>query len=75
MRWILLAVCLSGCGAKLPPVQERKPVFVESGYVLRSFSVDVAPRSIGATWTFDSTILPSSGVQCVGVSVCNDTTE
>jgi hypothetical protein len=55
MRWLTLALALSGCIEV-----ERK------GYVLRSMSVNAAPRSVGLTWTFDSKVLPQS-YGCVDV--------
>jgi hypothetical protein len=60
-RAMLLALALSGCIEV-----ERK------GYILRSMSVDAAPRSIGMTWTFDNYTLPEQGGTCIGIEVCTD---
>lgn len=59
MRVLILTLALSGCIEI-----ERK------GYVLRSMSVNAAPRSVGVTWTFDSLVLPSTGGNCIGIEVC-----
>jgi hypothetical protein len=64
MRAVILAIALSGCIEV-----ERK------GYVLRSMSLNAAPRSVGLTWTFDNYTLPQSGGSCVGVNVCTETVE
>lgn len=59
-RAMLLALALSGCIEV-----ERK------GYILRSMSVDAAPRSVGLTWTFDNVALPvQGGGTCIGIEVC-----
>ena len=62
MRVLALALALSGCIEV-----ERK------GYVLRSMSINAAPRSVGLTWTFDSTVLPQAGGDCIGIEVCTVT--
>lgn len=62
MRALVLALALSGCIEV-----ERK------GYVLRSMSVNAAPRQIGLTWTFDSLALPKTGGDCIGIEVCTIT--
>jgi hypothetical protein len=64
MRWFPIILALSGCIEV-----ERK------GYILRSVSVNAAPRSVGLTWTFDNYTLPQSGGSCVGVNVCTETVE
>lgn len=53
---LLIALTLSGCIEV-----ERK------GYVLRSVSVNAAPRSIGMTWTFDNYGLPQNDGGCLQV--------
>ncbi len=62
MRVLILALALSGCIEV-----ERK------GYVLRSMSVNAAPRSVGLTWTFDNVYLPQTGGDCIGIEVCTVT--
>jgi hypothetical protein len=59
MRLLAIALLLSGCIEI-----ERK------GYVLRSMSVNAAPRSVGLTWTFDNVNLPETGGDCIGIDVC-----
>ena len=59
MRVLVLALALSGCIEV-----ERK------GYILRSVSVNAAPRSVGLTWTFDNLRLPQQGGDCIGIEVC-----
>lgn len=62
MRVLALALALSGSIEV-----ERK------GYVLRSMSVNAAPRSVGLTWTFDNIHLPQTVGGCIGIEVCTVT--
>ena len=57
MRFLLLALALSGCGMEIE----------KGGYYVRSISVDAAPGLISATITFDNKYLPEQGGGCFEV--------
>lgn len=59
MKYLVVALILSGC------IQVEK-----RGYVLRSMSVNAAPKSVGLTWTFDNVYLPQTSGDCIGIDVC-----
>lgn len=42
---------------------------ISDGYVMRSVSVDAAPRAVGFTITFDNIHLPEMGDDCLDLCV------